>query len=299
MKTKLMGVIPALPTPFDADGEIDEAAFRGVVRFMLAKGVHGVCVGGSTGEGQTLEREELRRLTAAAIEEVRGRVPVVAGIIANSTREVLARVRAVADLGVEAVQVTPTFYTSNADEESMFGHFKEIWETGGIPIVLYNVIRWNLLTSRFALRILNEIPGVVGIKQSAGDMHRVAELILQVPPGKVILAAIDDLLYACFVLGVHGTLAASPAAVPGVVVALWNAVQAGDHATAFEIHKLLLEYWSLVPSGNMAASVKCALELQGCRAGRPRRPMPYPTPAQQAEITPPLRALLAKYDHVR
>ncbi len=299
MQTKLKGVIPALPTPFDADGEIDEAAFRAEVRFMLGKGVHGICVCGSTGEGHTIEKDEFRRLTAAAMEEVQGRVPVVAGIIANSTREVIARTRVVADFGIEAVQVTPTFYVFQTSEESLFGHFKTIWETVGVPIVLYNVIPWNLLTTRFTLRILNEIPGVVGIKQSQGDMHRVAELVLHAPKDKVILAAIDDLLYPCFAIGVQGTLAASPAAVPGVVVALWNAVQAGDHAMALEIHKLLLNFWSLVPLENQPACVKYALETQGCHTGLPRQPMPYPTAAQQAEFAPALRALLAAYDPER
>jgi 4-hydroxy-tetrahydrodipicolinate synthase len=287
--------MPALVTPFDADGEIDEAAFRAEVRFMLGKRVHGVCVGGSTGEGHTLEKDELRRLTAAAMEEVQGRVPVMAGIISNSTRDVIARARAVADLGVEAVQVTPTYYVFQTSEEALFGHFKEIWETVGIPIVLYNVVRTNMLTSQFALRILNEIPGVVGIKQSAGDIQRAAELVLHAPKDKVILGAIDALLYSCFALGVHGTVAASPAAVPGVIVALWDAVQAGDHATGLQIHNRLLNMWSLMPHPNQPACVKFALEQQGCHVGLPRRPMPYPTAAEQALIAPALRALLA-YD---
>jgi 4-hydroxy-tetrahydrodipicolinate synthase len=222
----------------------------------------------------------------------------VAGIIANSTREVIARARAVADLGVEAIQVTPPYYVFIPDEEGLFAHFKTIWEAAGIPIVLYNVIPWDLLTSQFALRILDEIPGVVGIKQSQGDMHRVAELVLHAPPGKVILAAIDDLLYPCFALGVHGTLAASPAAVPGVVVALWNAVQAGDHATALQIHNRLLDLWTVMPHPNQPACVKYVLEQQSCHAGLPRRPMPYPSAAEQAAMAPALRTLLA-YDPTR
>jgi 4-hydroxy-tetrahydrodipicolinate synthase len=262
---------------------------------MLGKRVHGVCVGGSTGEGYALEKDEFRRLTAATMEEAQGRVPVVAGIIANSTREVMARARAVADLGVDAIQITPTFYVFHTDEQSLFDYFKEIWESVGIPIVLYNVIPWNLLTSQFALRILHEIPGVVGIKQSGGDMHRLAELILHAPKDKVILAAIDDLLYACFALGAHGTLAASPTAAPGPCVALWDAVQAGDHVAALEIHKHMLGFWSLMPHDNLPACVKYALEVQGCPSGKPRRPMPYPTAAQQAVIAPALRAVLA-YD---
>src|ERR1035437_10054914 len=264
MKTELKGVMPALVTPFDADGEIDEAAFRAEVRFMLGKRVHGVCVGGSTGEGHPLEKDELRRLTAAAMEEVQGRVPVMAGIISNSPRDVIARARAVADLGVEAVQVTPTYYVFVTSEESLFGHFKEIWETVGIPIVLYNVVRTNMLTSQFALRILNEIPGVVGIKQSAGDIQRAAELVLHAPKDKVILGAIVALLSPCFARGAHGTVAASPAAVPGVIVALWNAVQAGDHATGLKIHNALLNLWTVMPHAYQPACVKYALEQQGC-----------------------------------
>ena len=293
MKTKLKGVIPALVTPFDADGEIDEAAFRAKVRFMLGKGVHGVCVCGSTGEGHTIEKDEFRRLTAATMEEVQGRVPVVAGIIANSTREVIARARAVADLGVEALQVTPTYYVFVTPEQALFDHFKEIWETVGIPIVLYNVVRTNMLTSQFALRILHEIPGVVGIKQSAGDIHRVAELLLHAPKDKVILAAIDALIYSCFALGAHGTVAASPAAAPGVIVALWNAVQAGDHVTGLKIHNALLSLWTVMPHAYQPACVKYALEQQGCHVGLPRRPMPYPSAADQAVMAPALRALLA------
>jgi 4-hydroxy-tetrahydrodipicolinate synthase len=295
MQTRLKGVIPAVVTPFGTDGEINESAFRAQIRFMLGKHVHGVCVGGSTGEGYALEKDEVRRLVAAALEEVQGRAPVVAGIIANSTREVIARARAVEDLGVEAIQITPTFYVFHTSEKDLYAYFKEIWETVGLPIVLYNVIPWNLLTSQFALRILHEIPGVVGLKQSGGDIHRLADLVLHAPEGKVILAAIDDLLWPCFEMGAHGTLAASPTAAPGPVVALWDAVQAGDHARGLAIHKLLFDFWSRMPHDNLPACVKYALELQGCQAGQPRRPMPYPTAAEQAVIAPPLKALLA-YD---
>ena len=92
MKNELMGIIPALVTPFDANGDINKEKFRAHTRFILSKKVHGVCLGGSTGEGYTFSPQELRRLTAATLEEVDGKVPVVAGIIANSTREVLERV---------------------------------------------------------------------------------------------------------------------------------------------------------------------------------------------------------------
>jgi 4-hydroxy-tetrahydrodipicolinate synthase len=91
---KITGIVPPVPTPFDENGEINEKAFRRQVKFFLDKGVHGVCVGGSTGEGHTLTSEEFRRLIEICAEEVNGKVPLVAGIIANSTREAIARARA-------------------------------------------------------------------------------------------------------------------------------------------------------------------------------------------------------------
>jgi 4-hydroxy-tetrahydrodipicolinate synthase len=134
---------------------------------------------------------------------------------------------------------------------------------------------------------------VIGVKQSAGDLKLMADLLLDVPQGKVVLTAVDALLYPSFVLGAHGTIAANPAAVPGACVALWNAVQAGDQARALEIHKRLLRFWNTIVGDNLPACVKYALSLQGCPAGEPRQPMPAATEQQKAAIAPALAHLLA------
>lgn len=293
MTTLLRGIIPALVTPFDAEGDIDEARFRSHVKFILGKRVHGVCLGGSTGEGFTLETDELRRLTAATLEEANGKVPVVAGIISNSTRDVIAKAKALNGLNVAALQVTPTFYVFDYGEEAMFQYFKRIWEEVGIPLLIYNVIPWNLLSTELVLRILEEIPGVIGIKQSQGNIKRAAELVIRAPKGKAILAAIDDLLYPCFMMGAQGTLAASPTAAPGPCVALWDAVAAGDHAKALQIHNRLVPFWNLMGHENLPALVKYCLEVQGDHVGlMPRHPMPPATERQKAVIRPALEALL-------
>lgn len=293
MDTALKGIIPALVTPFDDNGDIDEARFRAHVRFILSKKVHGVCLGGSTGEGFTLETDELRRLTAATVEEVNGKVPVVAGIISNSTRDVVAKARALNGLDIAALQVTPTFYVFDYGEQAMFDYFKRIWEEVGVPLVIYNVIPWNLLSTDLVLRLLEEIPGVVGIKQSQGNIKRAAELVIRAPKGKAILAAIDDLLYPCFMMGAQGTLAASPTAAPGPCVALWDAVQRGDHDLALKIHNRLVPFWNLMGHENLPALVKYCLELQGDHVGMaPRHPMPPATEKQKNIIRPALEALL-------
>jgi 4-hydroxy-tetrahydrodipicolinate synthase len=290
--TKLHGIIPALTTPFDKKGDIDEAKFRNQIRFMLGKGVHGLCFGGSTGEGHALEPGEFRRLGEITMEEVAGRVPVVAGIIANSTREVIKRGELIADLKVDALQVTPVFYVFQPDDDSNFGHFKTLTEVLKTPVLLYNVIPWNLLSTPLVLRILNELPWVVGIKQSQGHITRTAELVANAPKDKVILAAVDNLLYSCFQFGAHGTLAASPTAAPGPCVRLWDAVKKKDDETALAIHHRLVNFWSVLPHGNLPACVKYSLQLQGLDCGISRQPMPMPDVATRAAIERTLPVLL-------
>jgi 4-hydroxy-tetrahydrodipicolinate synthase len=107
-----------------------------------------------------------------------------------------------------------------------------------------------------------------------------------------VYTAVDALLYPSFALGAHGTIAANPAAVPGVCVALWNAVQAGDHARARTIHEALLRFWNAISADNLPANIKTALTLQGCDAGLPRMPMPGTTAEQATNIRRELDAVL-------
>ena len=286
------GVIPALVTPFDADGRIDAKLFAGHVQFMLGKKVHGVCVGGSTGEGFALNVGEVRQLTELALDGTAGKVPVVTGIIANSTAQALEYGTAVKDLGIAALQITPTFYVFDYGQQAAVDYFKRIWETLGTPILIYNVIPWNQIETETILRIFDEVPGVVGIKQSQGNIQRAAELIIRAPKGKAILAAIDDLLYPAFMIGAQGTLAASPTAAPGPCVRLWDAVKRGDQDLGMRIHEKLVPFWHLMGHENLPARVKSCLEIQGNPVGHPRHPMPPASDAQKARIKPALEALL-------
>ncbi|SIQ49099.1 dihydrodipicolinate synthase family protein [Pseudacidovorax sp. RU35E] len=292
MALQLQGVIPPLVTPFTADGDIDEAAYRQVIRFNLSKGVHGVCPGGSSGEGHTLTAEEFQRLLEITVEEVNGAVPIVAGIIANSTREAIRRAKSIAHLPIAALQVTPVHYLFKPDEEATFRHFKALTEAVDIPVIIYNVVPWNYLNPAQMIRLMKELPGVQGIKQSQGDLKLMADLVLGVPEGCKVFSAVDALLYSSFALGAHGTIAATPAALPGVCVNLWNTVQAGDHVKALEMHRSMLAFWNAVVADNLPANLKTAIALQGCPTGLPRAPMPPTTPEQEARIRKALDGVL-------
>jgi 4-hydroxy-tetrahydrodipicolinate synthase len=296
MNEPLTGIIPPIVTPFTATGEVDEQAFRGVVRFMIKKKVHGICVGGSSGEGHTYSPEEFKRLMEIAAEELQGCMPLVGGIIVNSTRDAIARAKSIEHLKVDALQVTPVHYVFKPDEDATHKHFKALTEATKIPVIIYNVVPWNYLSPGLLVRIMRDMPGVIGVKQSAGDLKLMADLLITLPPGKKVYSAVDALLYPSFALGAHGTIAANPAAVPGVCVSLWNAVQAGDHKKAREIHEALLRFWNTIAFDNLPANIKTSLALQGCATGQPRMPMPATTAQQLEGIKRELDAVL-RYDN--
>ncbi len=292
MAKNIFGIIPPVVTPFDADGEIDEKALREVVRFNLSKGVHGVCFGGSTGEGHTLTGDELERIAEICNEEVQGRVPLIAGIIVNSTRDAVQKAKRMERHGIDAFQITPVHYLFKPDEDATYRHFETLTKELSKPIIIYNVIPWNYLSPALLVRLMEGLPGILGVKQSAGDLKLFADLMITAPKDRKIMSAVDALLYPAFAMGSHGTIAANPAAVPGVCVALWDAVQAGDHKRALEIHESLLRFWNTIFADNLPANVKYALTQQGVPAGLPRAPMPATTPAQKAKIDAALKEVL-------
>lgn len=287
------GIVPPTTTPFDEEGQIDTYAFRMDLRYLIdtAK-VHGLAVGGSTGEGHTLTTGEVRQLTAIAVDEAAGRVPIITGIIVDSTRAAIERGRAVADLGVAALQVTPVHYLFRPDDDAMQRYFAEIVEATGLAVMIYNVVPWAYLSPEALARIITDVDGVIGVKQSAGDLKMLADLLALLGDDGVIMSAVDALLYPSFMLGAHGAIAAILTAVPELCVQLWNAMRADQHTAALELHARLLSIWNAIEGPNLPANVKYAMELQGRPAGRPRAPMPPASLEQQARIRQSLADLI-------
>ena len=283
--SELSGVIPPATTPFDTAGEMDVKAVSRQIDWLISAGVQGVAVGGSTGEGHTITGDEFHELIAAAVDAAANRVPVIAGIITDSTRDAILRGKTVRDLGVAALQVTPVHYLFRPDDDAMVEHFRALAGETGQKIIIYNVVPWTYLSPALLLRIMREVPEVIGVKQSAGDLKLFADLIADVQPGKLIFSAVDALMYPSYVLGAHGSIAAILSAAPNPSVALWDAVREGDHATALALHLKLLRLWNaMMPHDNLPAATKYAQSVQGCESGVARQPMGMPNPEQQDRI---------------
>ena len=150
--TELYGVIPPATTPFDTSGEINLKAVAGQINWLIGAGVKGVAVGGSTGEGHTVTADEFQDLIAAAVDAAGERVPVIAGIITDSTRDAIARGKSIRDLQVAALQVTPVHYLFRPDDDAMVAHFRTLSEETGMPVIVYNVVPWTYLSPALLLR---------------------------------------------------------------------------------------------------------------------------------------------------
>lgn len=283
MAATFRGIMPPMVTPFTDDEELDEAALRAETRLMLAAGVQGLCVAGSTGEGHVLTAEESCRVVQAVRDEVAGRVPVIVGIIRDSTREVIRYGLALRDAGADALQITPVHYLFAPTEAGTIEYYRRIGEAVALPIIIYNVIPWNTIGPDLLLR-LAEIPQVIGVKQSGGDIHKLADL-LKLNRGRLqIFSAVDDLLYPSFILGAEGAIAAILTVLPELSVQLWDACRAGRHDEARAIHERLLPVWRAINAPDLSARTKAALALQGRHVGPARHPLLPVTPEVRATI---------------
>jgi 4-hydroxy-tetrahydrodipicolinate synthase len=290
MTVRPTGVIPPMTTPFRSDGEIDFKLVAPQMEWLIGAGVHGVAAGGSTGEGHTLDHDEYRDLMAATVEAAKGRIPVIAGIIVDSTRDAIKRGKLVRDIKVAALQVTPVHYLFKPNDEAMVDHFRRMADETGMPIIIYNVVPWSYLSPALLTRIMTEVPLVVGVKQSAGDLKLFADLMMMAPD-KLIYSAVDALLYPSYTLGAHGSIAAILTAAPHASVALWDAVKAGDHLRALDLHKKLLAVWNAIIADNLPACARHAQTLQGLPKTWSRAPMPEASPMQRAAIARALEPL--------
>ena len=231
MALELHGVIPAVITPFDEMGQIDEKTLRAELDFHLSCGVTAVCAGGSTGEGAGLSREDVARLNGIFVDQVRGRVPVIAGIIPDTTEEAVDLGLAARQAGAVALQVTPPHYLFQPGIPELVSYYSEIRARTGLELIVYNVLPWGQVTAQGVEKLL-EADAIGAVKQSGSNMHQLADMVYHFGKKIPILSALDDLLYPSFVLGAHGTLSAIASVLPRECVQLFEAVQRGDHQRA-------------------------------------------------------------------
>jgi 4-hydroxy-tetrahydrodipicolinate synthase len=270
---RLEGIMPPMVTPFDEREEIDEAALRNETRYLLEVGVHGLVVCGSTGEGYSMTAEEVGGVTEVVRDEAGGGVPLITGVIANSANVAIALGLAAKEAGADGLMVTPVHYVFRPTEEGNIDYYRRIADAVGLPIVIYNVIPWNVVPVKLAVRLVEKVGAIRGIKQSGGDIHGLADMIKALGERIPIMSALDDVLLPSFILGAKGAIAAICTIAPELCLDLWEAAKDGDLRRGVEIHRKLLPIWRAVGKADMPSRAKEALRMLGRPTGRARSPL--------------------------
>lgn len=273
MTDVLKGVWPACPTILTEDEQLDEEGMRSVVRFLVAGGVDGLWLLGGGGEGVMLSDDTRRRAVEAAVDEA-GDVPVVAGITAEGTAGALARYETLADLPIAGVFATPPYYYVTDERETLDFYGALARETGR-PLVVYNnpYVAKTGIAPQAAAR-LAEIDGVVGVKDSSGDILTTQGIIraLRDIPGVAVAQGYDQLAAASLLAGADGVVTAIGCFAPGLVVELVQAGRSGDAERAMTLQHEVLDLldrlaWDPYSDSAFIRGVKTCLEVMGvCRA---------------------------------
>ena len=280
--TPITGCIVALATPMLDDGAVDYATLRKLVDWHIAEGTDCMGVVGTTGESPTVNLQEHHEIIRVAVEQAAGRVPIMAGCGANSTREAIELAKFAQQIGADCqLQVVP--YYNKPTQEGQYQHFKAIAEaTGELPIVLYNVPGRTVadMAHDTVLR-LAEVPGIVGIKEATGNIERAQWLIREKPAGFSVYSGDDPTAVALMLCGGQGNVSVTANIAPRLMHELCVAAVAGDARTAMQIQlRLMPLHKQLFVEGN-PIPLKWAMHRLGLCGPTLRLPM---TPLSEANI---------------
>ena len=287
----LTGSIVALVTPMHEDGSVDYDSLRSLIDWHIAEGTDCIGVVGTTGESPTVDVEEHCEIIRVSVEQSKGRVPVMAGCGANSTKEAIELARFAHEVGADSqLQVVP--YYNKPTQEGQYQHFKAIAEaTGELPIVLYNVPGRSVgdMLHDTVLR-LAQVPGIIGIKEATGNIERAQWLIRDLPKDFALYSGDDPTAVALMLCGGHGNISVTANVAPRLMHELCAAALAGNIRRAMEIQLQLLPVHKHLFVEANPIPVKWALNRMGKCGGTLRLPMTTLDPAFEATVEGALRA---------
>jgi 4-hydroxy-tetrahydrodipicolinate synthase len=284
LNERFVGVVPAMATPFRDDYSVDESRVRELIEWYLECGVHGISVAGSQGEFFALDADERLRLIRIAVETIRSRVPLYAGTGAVTTRDAIRLTRAAEDLGADlALVITPYFVQPSQDE--LVEHYSAIARATRLPVMLYNnPPRTSVNVLPGTLARCMDVPNVVGIKDSSGDLTQSLEYLLNAPRPALLFSGRDTIALALMMHGGHGTISPAANVFPRLMVRLYDAWRAGDIAGARRISDIFAPLRAAWALGSFPVVIKEAMALVGRSTGPARPPiMPLP-PAKRATL---------------
>lgn len=259
----LAGCGTAMVTPFAANGSIDEAALRALIDWQIDEGIHFLVPCGSTGEAATMTTEEHSRVVEITVEQVKGRVPVVAGAGSNDTKKAIALSKQMKEIGATHLLHTSPMY-NKPPQRGIVAHYRAIADAVDLPIVVYNVPgrTGSNIEAKTTIEMAS-IKGIHAVKEASGNLNQISDIIRGRPKGFVVLSGDDELTLPVMALGGEGIISVVSNATPGPMSKLCDLITSGDLAGARDIHMRLLPWMraAFIESNPMPA--KAALAMMG------------------------------------
>ena len=297
---KPKGIMPAMVTPFRKDGSIDEEGLRELSSWLVEQGVHGLVVCGTTGEFVNMRPEERLRALEVVVDEVGGRVPIIAGTGEASTRGTVELTRAAGDRGADAALIVTPFYMRLRDKE-VYEHYQAVLERTDVPILLYNIpqctgswIDWWV-----AEGLAHEYSAVVGIKDSSGSMPYFMTLVEKLKGLISLICGHDEMGAPALMAGADGLILASANLLPDVWLQIYEAVKARKaYDEALELQREYQTVFRFITRFGGPLAVKAGLWMTRGRPGKVvRRPL-MPGGVMPYEVEDEMRRRLEGYGRV-
>lgn len=290
----IKGSLVAIVTPFK-DGKVDEDGFRALVKWHLKEKTHGLVVVGTTGESATLSKEEKARLFEIALEEAKGKVPVIAGTGTNNTEVSIELTKMAKEMGADAVlMVTP--YYNKPTQEGLYRHYEAVAKAVKIPIILYNVPgRTSVSLAPETVARLSKIKNIIGIKEATGCMRQATEIFRLCGNRFRVFSGDDFTAFSLMALGGHGVISVAANVVPKEMAQLMEACLKGNWDKARKLHFKLYSLFKAMFIEINPVPAKTALWLMG-KIESPEVRLPL-APMSEANVEK-LKGVLAEYNLV-
>lgn len=282
--TSIHGSIVALVTPMHHDGSVDWDALKKLVEWHIEQGTHSIVAVGTTGESATLDVEEHAQVIEAVIRAAAGRIPIIAGTGANSTREAIELTETARKLGADAALLVTPYY-NKPTQEGLYQHYKAVAEAVDLPQILYNVPgRTGVDMHNDTVIRLADVDRIVGIKDATGDLNRGHDLINRLNQKIAVYSGDDATAYRLILLGAQGNISVTANVAPGVMSQVCEAAKAGNREEAEQLNNSIAVLHQILFCESNPIPVKWALSDMGLIGTGIRLPLTVLAESYQPQV---------------
>ena len=271
---KFKGTGVAIITPYKKSRAIDFDAFERIIEFIISGGIEYIVVLGTTGESATITKHEKKALIDFSVRVIKKRVPLVVGIGGNNTSDVVLAIHGTPLKGVDGILSVCPYY-NKPQQEGIYQHFKIISETSPVPVILYTVPgrTSSNISATTTLRLANDCPNIVGIKEASGNFDQISQIIKNRPKDFLVISGDDGLALPLLALGADGLISVAANAFPKEVSDMVRFGLSGNFKTAGILHYKVLDFVNALFTDGSPSGIKAAMEIKKLAGNYLRLPL--------------------------